>query len=37
LLKDFRKNRKEVFIIKENIIEGEELVRQLDTVPKESI
>lgn len=28
-IKDFRKNRKEVFKISEHIIEGEELVRQL--------
>ena len=33
-LKDFRKNRKEVFKITEHIIEGEELVRQLNILPK---
>lgn len=33
-VKDFRKNRKEVFAIKKHIIEGEELVRQLNIVPK---
>ena len=33
-LKDFRKNRKEVFTITEHIVAGEELVRQLNLVPK---
>jgi hypothetical protein len=33
-VKDFRKNRKEVFAITEYIIEGEELVRQLNIVSK---
>jgi len=33
-LKDFRKNRKEVFTITEHIVAGEELVRQLNVVPK---
>ena len=33
-VKDFRKNRKEVFKIKEYIIEGEELVRQLHNIPQ---
>ncbi|TYC10590.1 hypothetical protein ES677_11660 [Bizionia gelidisalsuginis] len=33
-LKDFRKNRKEVFAITEHIIDGEEMVRQLNVVSK---
>ncbi len=33
-VKDFRKNRKEVFAITKHIIEGEELVRQLNIIPK---
>tara|TARA_B110000211_G_C13969364_1_gene504232 strand:- start:486 stop:947 length:462 start_codon:yes stop_codon:yes gene_type:complete len=33
-LKDFRQNRKEIFTIKEHIIDGEELVRHLNVVPK---
>jgi hypothetical protein len=33
-VKDFRKNRKEVFLITEYVIEGEELVRKLNLVSK---
>lgn len=33
-VKDFRENRKEVFAITEYIIDGEELVRQLNILPK---
>lgn len=33
-VKDFRKNRKEVFTITEHIIDGEELVRQLNLLSK---
>lgn len=33
-VKDFRKNRKEVFAITKHIIDGEELVRQLNVIPK---
>ncbi|TYB79512.1 hypothetical protein [Bizionia myxarmorum] len=33
-LKDFRKNRKEVFAITEHIIDGEEMLRQLNVTSK---
>ncbi len=36
-VKDFRKNRKEVFTITEHIIDGEEMVRRLKLTPKKSI
>jgi len=36
-VKDFRKNRKEVFTITEQIIDGEEMARRLKLTPQKSI